>query len=71
MTNPEWRKATSQKHALQRSGLVNVLIMSTGFFFIMGGYSPVQSFASSLLEFKCLPLGYVVCSGDCADPITH
>lgn len=36
---------------------VNVLVMSVGFFFVFGGYNPVQNFASSLLNFECLPVG--------------
>lgn len=37
--------------------LTNVLVMGVGFFFVMGGYNPVQSFASSLLNFECIPMG--------------
>lgn len=38
-------------------GFTNMLVMGIGFFFVMGGYNPVQSFASSLLNYSCLPLG--------------
>jgi hypothetical protein len=43
--------------ALDPRPLTNVLIMSVGFFFIKGGFIPVQSFASSLLNFSCIPMG--------------
>jgi len=37
----------------------NILLLGMGFFCIMGGYQPVQSFATSLLDTKCLPLGSI------------
>jgi MFS family permease len=37
--------------------LTNVLIMSFGFFLTYGGFNPIQSFASSLLNFQCVPIG--------------
>jgi hypothetical protein len=46
-----------QRSALDPRPLTNVLIMSVGFFFIKGGFIPVQSFASSLLNFSCIPMG--------------
>ena len=39
--------------------LTNTLVMSVGFFFVKGGYIPVQSFASSLLDLSCIPLGNI------------
>ena len=42
-----------------RHPLVNVFILGLGFFFVMGGYNPCQSFASSLLNFDCIPLGTI------------
>jgi hypothetical protein len=35
------------------------LVMSLGFFFVMGGYMPCQSFSSTLLNFACLPVGEI------------
>ena len=45
------------ERAVDPRPLTNVLIMGVGFFFVMGGYMPVQSFASSLLNFSCIPMG--------------
>ena len=41
------------------TGRYNVLLMSASFFFIMGGYSPTQNFATTLLDLPCLPLGSI------------
>lgn len=35
----------------------NIIVMSIGIFFVFGGFYPAQSFASSLLNFTCVPLG--------------
>ena len=37
--------------------LRNVLLLGLGFFFVMGGYSPCQNFASTLLNLPCLAVG--------------
>jgi len=49
--------AEPKERAVDPRPLTNVLIMGVGFFFVMGGYMPVQSFASSLLNFRCIPMG--------------
>ena len=37
--------------------LFNVVMLGLGFLLIMGGYSPVQNFATSLLNLPCLAIG--------------
>ena len=39
--------------------LYNVLVLSCGFFFVFGGYGPTQQFATTLLNFPCMPLGSI------------
>jgi hypothetical protein len=39
--------------------LYNVLALSFGFFFVFGGFGPTQQFATTLLNFACLPLGSI------------
>ena len=48
-----------QQRAVDPRPLTNTLIMGMGFFFIKGGFIPVQSFASSLLNFTCIPMGTI------------
>lgn len=38
---------------------MNVLLLGCAFFCIVGGYQPVQTFATSLLDTKCMPLGSI------------
>ena len=37
--------------------LQSVIWMGIGYFWVMGGYITVQGFASTLLNFSCVPLG--------------